>query len=39
MGFCGLKDNLSYASGSVYYFDNTNTFSVLWIRDFITLGG
>ena len=32
--FCGLKDNLSYVSGTVDYWDNYNNdyFSLLWIE-------
>ncbi|KAM0837747.1 hypothetical protein ACQ4PT_061432 [Festuca glaucescens] len=39
--FCGLKEYLDYASGTVDYFDscNTETFSLLWIEDFIRQGG
>jgi hypothetical protein len=39
--FCGLKEYLDYASGTVDYFDscNTETFSLLWIEDFISQGG
>ena len=39
--FCGLKDSLAYVSGSVDYWDNcnTDTFSLLWIEEFIKQGG
>jgi hypothetical protein len=35
--FCGLRDNLTYISGTVDYFDycNTETFSLLWIEEFL----
>jgi hypothetical protein len=35
--FSGLVDNLQYIDGSEHYFDNCNvdTFSVLWIEDFL----
>ncbi|KAM0824208.1 hypothetical protein ACQ4PT_070353 [Festuca glaucescens] len=38
--FCGLKEYLDYASGTLDYFDNcsTKTFSLLWIEDFIRQG-
>lgn len=39
--FCGLKDNLSYVTGTLDFFDNccTDTFSLHWIHDFINQGG
>jgi hypothetical protein len=39
--FCRLEEYLDYASGTVDYFDKCNieTFSLLWIDDFIRQGG
>ena len=39
--FCGLKDDLCYVSGTEDYRDNcsTETFSRLWIEEFIKQGG
>jgi hypothetical protein len=39
--FSRLKDNLEYGDGTLAYYDNccTDTFSLLWIEDFVTQGG
>ncbi|KAM0863573.1 hypothetical protein ACQ4PT_044516 [Festuca glaucescens] len=38
---CGLKEHLQYVGGTVDYFDNcnTDTFSLLWLEDFVKQGG
>ncbi|KAM0845963.1 hypothetical protein ACQ4PT_056004 [Festuca glaucescens] len=35
--FCGLRDNLTYTSGTLDYFDycHTETFSMLWLEEFL----
>ncbi|KAK1602242.1 hypothetical protein QYE76_071967 [Lolium multiflorum] len=39
--FCGLKEHLEYIGGTVDFFDNcnTDTFSLLWLVDFLKQGG
>ncbi|KAK1667945.1 hypothetical protein QYE76_056104 [Lolium multiflorum] len=39
--FCGPKEHLEYIGGTVDYFDNcnTDTFSLLWLVDFLKQGG
>jgi hypothetical protein len=37
--FCGLKEHLQCVSGTVDYFDNCNTFSLMWLEDFVKQGG
>ena len=39
--FCGRKENLCYVDGSVDFWDycNTDSFSLLWIEEFIKQGG
>jgi hypothetical protein len=39
--FCGLRDNLEYADSSIDLWDycNVDTFSLLWIEEFIKAGG
>jgi hypothetical protein len=39
--FCGLRDNLEYADSSLDLWDfcNVDTFSLLWIEEFIKAGG
>jgi hypothetical protein len=39
--FCGLPEKLEYVSSSLDNFDNcsTETFSLLWIQDFIRQAG
>jgi hypothetical protein len=39
--FCGLKEYVEYEDSTLDYYDNccTDTFSLLWIEDFVWQGG
>jgi hypothetical protein len=39
--FYGMRDNLEYIDGTLDFYDNcyTESFSLLWIQDFVRRGG